>query len=121
MALTVRWSLTGLSRPERAAVERLTKTLSEKFAQRIHSITMFGLSDRPYTPDREIQLLVLLHDEDQELEEKVTDEVLDLLLDTGVYLSVKCFTLCQYNAFERMQLPFVDAVRADPIPLWKAA
>ena len=121
MTLTIRWSLTGLSRPERQAVESLTETLSKKFSHRLLSISLFGLTERSFVDEREIQLLVLLNVDDSEMEAQVTDEVLDLLLDTGIYLSVKCFTQRQYHAFEQMKLPFVDVVRADQISLWKAA
>lgn len=121
MTLTVRWSLTGLSRPERQAVERLTQTLSEQFSHRIISVSLFGLTEASFVNEREIQMLVLMDGDDGEVEAQVTDHVLDLLLDTGIYLSVKIFTQRQYRAFEQMRLPFVDVVRADQISLWRAA
>lgn len=121
MTLTVRWSLTGLSRPERQAVERITETLTDKFSHRLLSISLFGLTEASFAHEREIQLLVLLDLDDGDVEAQVTDDVLDLLLDTGIYLSVKVFTQRQYRAFEQMKLPFVDVVRADQISLWRAA
>ena len=49
------------------------------------------------------------------------DLVLDILLDTGIYLTVKTFSRSRYEVFRKAELPMIQNMEASRVSLWKAA
>ena len=112
---------TPLTKLEREAVGQFAATLTAESGARIHQLDLFGLDAEDFRENREIQLLVLTNREDSGLEDRSMDLVLDVLLETGIYLTVKTFSKSRYNAFRKAKIPMIERMEEDRIQLWKAA
>jgi hypothetical protein len=47
--------------------------------------------------------------------------VLDILLDSGIYLTVKTFSRSRYETFRNARIPMIQAMESSRVNLWKAA
>lgn len=112
---------TPLTKLEREAVATFADRITKEFGARLNGIDLFGTSAGSFSSTREISLLVLSNKEDAELEDKAMDMVLDVLLDTGIYLQVKTFSKRRYESFRKAEIPLIKAMETDRTPLWRAA
>lgn len=110
-----------LTKLEKDAVETLVARLSGEYGGRLKGIDLCGHDDPTFEQTREVQVLVLTSREDGELEDMAMDMVLDILLDSGIYLTVKTFSKARYETFRKAQIPMIQAMEASRVELWKAA
>lgn len=110
-----------LTKLEKEAVKAFTQRVVQEYGGRLVSVDLCGHDDPTFEETRDIQLLVLTRREDGELEDLAMDMVLDILLDTGIYLTVKTFSRARYETFRKAEIPMIRKLEADRISLWIAA
>lgn len=110
-----------LTKLEKEAVEAFVNRLTKSHGPRLADVDLCGHEDPSFEQSRDVQILVLTHKEDGELEDLAMDLVLDILLDTGIYLTVKTFSRARYETFRQAQIPMIQSIEADRLALWKAA
>ncbi len=112
---------TPLTRIEKQAVMAFTEALTREFGARIAEVDMHGVDEGTFRDNRDIQVLVLTNREDGELEDRAMDMVLDVLLETGIYLTVRTFAKARFQAFKRARIPAIQKMDEERLTLWKAA
>ncbi len=115
-----RVSLSQLSSVEREAVEAFSASLVDRFGGKVTSISLHGTRSQLFQQSRELNLLILLRKEDADLEAGIEELALDQLVDTGVYLTLRCFDRAQFETFKEMELPMILSLEADKLQLWAA-
>lgn len=113
-------ALAPLSTVEKKAVEAFCSMLQDLVPGEVETLGLWGLRGDRFKSSRDINILVLLKREAPELEEKVLELGLEVLLDLGVYLSLKCFHKAQYETFKALELPMIEDMQEDMICLWAA-
>ena len=114
------FQLTQLSSIEHEAVESFSRSIVARFGSRIATISAHGTRGAGFRQSREINLLVLLKRSSESLESSILEEALLQLVETGVYLTVRCFSRKQYDTFRKMELPMIEELQRDAISLWAA-
>lgn len=80
----------NLEKHETEALKRFKEIITEQFGSEIVSIQLFGSKARGDAhPKSNIDILVITRNDDWRLKEKVEKVATEILLDSGVYLSVK--------------------------------
>jgi hypothetical protein len=110
-----------LTKLEREAVQAFTNRIVKEYGGRLVSVDLCGHEDPSFEETRDIQLLVLTRREDGELEDLAMDMVLDILLDTGIYLTVKTFSRARFETFRKAEIPMIRKLDSDRVSLWIAA
>lgn len=112
---------TSLTKLEQEAVEKFAQGMVERFGNRLSHIDLCGMDAPGFEVTRDLQVLVLTQREDSELEDLAMDLVLDILLDTGIYLSAKTFSKSRYDTFRKAKIPMIQQMESGRTSLWKAA
>lgn len=112
---------TPLTKLEKQAVKAFTQALTESAGARVQQVDLFGTASPEFLQTRDIQVLVLTDREDDGFEDSCMDLVLNVLLETGIYLNVKSFSKRRYQAFRKAEIPMIQQMEKDRTSLWKAA
>ncbi len=110
-----------LTKIEKQAVETLCTRPTKEYSGRLHGINLCGHDDPTFETSRDVQVLVLTQREDGEIEDLAMDMVLDILLDTGIYLTVKTFSKARFDTFRKAKIPMIQSLETGRVQLWKAA
>lgn len=110
-----------LTKLEKQAVTAFITQLTRSHGGSLVGVDLCGLDSAAFEDGREIQVLVLTRREDGVLEDQAMDLVLDVLLDTGIYLTVKTFSRSRYETFRKARIPMIQAMEKSRVSLWKAA
>jgi len=90
----------------------------EPIKDRIVGIYLFGSRSRDdWRPDSDYDILVILERKDREVIDKLYDTVVDILLETGRLVSLKIYTLSEFNRLRSLQTPFISNVLKEGIKL----
>ena len=75
---------------EQEALKRFRETLNEQFGQEIVSVHLFGSKARgDASAESDIDIMVVTQQDDWRLKERIGKVATGILLDYGVYLSIK--------------------------------
>lgn len=110
-----------LTKLEKQAVVSFVETLVQQHGATVQQVDLFGLESQGFRDTRDIQVLVLTNREDSHFEDRTMDLVLDVLLETGIYLSVKTFSKRRFQSFRKARIPMIQQMDQDRYPLWEAA
>lgn len=95
-----------------AAIDPLMDKISE--------IYLFGSRCRDdWRPDSDYDFLIVLEQKDREVISKLYDAVMDILLDNGKLLSLKIFTIAEFNRLKALSTPFIRNILEEGIDIGK--
>ena len=85
---------------------------------KLKSITLFGSRARgDDRPDSDYDLLLVTTKRDQDLNDRLYDGVMDVLLSTGRLVSLKLFTESDYQRLSSIPTPFMSRVMKEGIKI----
>lgn len=85
---------------------------------KIKAIYLFGSRARKdFRPDSDYDLLVVTEKKDLELKDKLFASVMDTLLGTGKYISLKVFPLDKFNRLSAIPTLFMEKVLKEGIKI----
>jgi hypothetical protein len=105
---------------EQKAILAFTEQAVMQFGSRIASISLYGTGQRTSRGYEDIEILVLTPRDDTGLEDSLLDTIAEIVVDTGVYLTVKCFSQAQFRAFSRAGVPMVRRILENRIALFES-
>ncbi len=86
--------------------------------ENIEEIYLFGSRCREdWRPDSDYDILVVVKRKDKELVSRFYDAVIDILLATGKLISLKIFTISEYNRLRSIPTPFMRRIITEGIKL----
>lgn len=84
----------------------------------IREMYLFGSRSRDnWRPDSDYDLLIVLDRKEREIISIFYDAVIDILLDTGRLISLKIFTVQEFNRLRAIPTPFMQRVTTEGIKL----
>lgn len=85
---------------------------------KIRAIYFFGSRVRnDYRPDSDYDLLIVTEKKDRELKDKLYDSVMDVLIETGKYISLKIFSLEQFNYLSSIPTLFMERILKEGVKI----
>lgn len=86
--------------------------------EQIEEIYLFGSRSRDdWRPDSDYDVLIVLKKKDREIVSKLYDAVMEVLLDTGRLISLKIFTVSEFNRLKSIPTPFMASIMKEGIRL----
>jgi predicted nucleotidyltransferase len=84
----------------------------------LKEVYLFGSRCRKdWRPDSDYDFLIVVDRKEKELISKLYDIVMDILLDTGRLVSLKIFTVSEFNRLASIPTPFISNVMKEGIRL----
>lgn len=84
----------------------------------INAIYLFGSRARKdFRPDSDYDLLIVTEKKDLKLKDKLFDSVIDILLKTGKYISLKVFPLEEFNRLSGIPTVFMENILKEGIKI----
>lgn len=85
---------------------------------RIEDMYLFGSRCRDnWRPDSDYDILIVLRKKDRMVVDRLYDAVMDVLLSTGRLISLKIFTVSEFNRLKSIPTPFIQNVTTGGIRL----
>lgn len=79
--------------------------------EQIREIYLFGSRCRDdWRPDSDFDILIVLGEKDRVIIDRLYDAVMEVLLTTGKLISLKIFTLAEFNRLKSIPTPFITNV-----------
>ena len=108
--------LPSLTDSERAALGEFATRVRRRLGPIVAKITLFGSRARGEGgDDSDVDVLVLLTTEERGPRDEVVDEVVNVGLDTGVFLSVVTQSASHFERSLRLGIPFALNVEDDGV------
>jgi uncharacterized protein len=86
--------------------------------ENIEELYLFGSRCREdWRPDSDYDILIVVKKKDKELVSRFYDAVIDILLDTGKLISLKIFTIFEFNRLRSIPTPFMRHIITEGIKL----
>ena len=90
----------------------------EPLRHHIREIYQFGSRCRDdWRPDSDYDVLIVLEKKDREIINRLYDAVIDILISTGRLISLKIFSLSEFNRLKSIPTPFMDNVLKEGIKI----
>lgn len=103
---------------EQQTLRRFKGILLERFGDEIAEVRLFGSKARGDAgPESDLDVLVVTRRDDWRLKEQIGQVATTILLEEGVYLSLKVFGQPFYRRLVTLQTPFIKSVLQDGIPV----
>lgn len=84
----------------------------------IKEIYLFGSRCRDdWRPDSDYDFLIIMEKKDRDVISKLYDAVMDILLDTGRLISLKIFSLPEFNRLKSIRSSFISNVLNEGVRL----
>ena len=101
-------------------ITQMSKEIGELYKSDAESIIMYGSYTRgEETEESDVDIAIMIdHEEDEMLQERVADIVIDYELDLGITLSVITIEKANYDEWKGV-LPFYKNILKEGVVLWK--
>lgn len=110
--------MAGLTKTEKEALASFRNKVTTALPNQIEAINLFGSKARgEANKHSDVDVLLVMKDTSWDNSIRVSDAVMDVLLETGVVLSVKKFTPGQMETMKQHRSMFWQSVEPDLIPL----
>lgn len=84
----------------------------------VKEMYLFGSRSREdWSPDSDYDILVIVEKKEREIIDSLYDGVMDILLSTGSLISLKIFTVSEYNRLKSIPTPFMKNVLSEGIKI----
>ncbi len=104
--------------PKRGIIELFVKTLKKRYGNKIDRIILFGSVARGEDrEDSDIDILLVTNYDSFKMQRLVSDIVVDILLKTGVYVSVKVLSSEEYNFLKKIKSSFYRSILEEGITI----
>jgi predicted nucleotidyltransferase len=111
-------SSSSLTKKEKQALKLFKKELQKAFPNQLHSLKLFGSKARGDAAKySDVDVLVVLKRGRWRQKRKLGTAAVNVLLETGVVLSLKAFSLAQINRMRRRRAAFWNSIAKDLRPL----
>lgn len=101
--------------------DEIVRTFMDMIAplsRHIRETYQFGSRCRDdWRPDSDYDILIVLEKKDREVISKLYDAVMDILLSTGRLISLKIFTLSEFNRLKSIPTPFMRNILTEGIKI----
>lgn len=102
---------------------KVTRQFVEKivslYGDILESIILFGSwAKGTQSPESDVDLLIVMADRDPEVMEQIYEEVLDILLNHQVDISLKIYSKGQFQHWMNLGTPFMAEVSKTGVKLW---
>ena len=105
---------------EQKAILTFTELAVTRHGAGISSISLYGTGQRTSRGYEDIEILVLTPKDDAKVEDALLDTIAEIVVDTGVYLTVKCFSQAQFKAFTKAGVPMMRRIMDNRISLFES-
>jgi len=100
------------------AVDKFVRKVLEKHRDKIGSIILFGSVARGEArEDSDIDILLITSDDSFKMQKLVSEIVVKILLETGMYISAKVVSSEEYNLLREISSSFYRNVSKEGIPI----
>jgi len=95
-------------------------TMLSPFRKEIKEVYLFGSRCREdWKPDSDYDILIVLKKKDRETISKLYDAVMEILLKTGRLISLKIFSVSEFDRLTSIPTPFMYNVVSEGVRLGK--
>ena len=103
---------------DRDSVIKSFLSMLTPLTENIEEIYLFGSRCREdWRPDSDYDILIVVKKKDKELVSRFYDAVIGILLDTGKLISLKIFTISEFNRLRSIPTPFMRHIITEGIKL----
>lgn len=107
-----------LEKREEEALKRFKEILTKQFGSEVVTIRLFGSKARgDFHAESDIDVLVVTQQDDWRLKEEIGKVATTILLDTGIYLSIKVMGQSLQQRLLLVGSPFIRNVMSEGIAL----
>lgn len=86
--------------------------------EHIEKMYLFGSRSRyDFRPDSDYDVLIVLKDKNREVVDRLYDAVIEILIARGRLISLKIFTVKEFNRLKSLSTPFITNVLIEGIKL----
>ena len=104
-------STINLPLKEKQVIFKFKEALENSLGENLVSLQLFGSKARgDFRKDSDIDILLVIIEKNQQAEELIYNIVVDLMLKTGFYLSVKIFDLKEFEKLNKIPTVFMQKV-----------
>jgi len=110
--------LPHLTKTEKRALQEFKKKITQKLAGEVLELRLFGSKMRgDYKKTSDIDVLVVLKEARKSQSDIIYDIVTQIAIDYNVYLSVKIFSLKEFQYFSSIPTIFMETISKESINL----
>jgi predicted nucleotidyltransferase len=100
------------------ALQEFVKTVKKKHGDKIQKITLFGSCARGEDrEDSDIDVLVVTTEKRFEMQKNLSGIAVDILLETGEYISAKAVSTEEYNFMKEINTGFYQNIVREGVPI----
>ena len=93
-------------------------SLISSLRENIEEMYLFGSRcGKNWRPDSDYDILIVLEKKDRVIIDRLYDAVIEILLSTGRLISLKIFTLSEFNRLSSIPTPFMSNVLKEGIKI----
>lgn len=110
--------LDQLSQTEREAINAFVHELADRFNERILSVRLFGSRARgDAQSDSDVDIAVIVDEDDSELRKSIRHLATDVLLEQGLYISTRVWSLDHWNKLKNIRTGLFRSLEREGIEL----
>ena len=107
-----------LTKTEKRALQEFKRKITQKLAGEILELKLFGSKARgDYKKTSDIDVFIVLKEARKRQSDIIYDTVTQIAIDYGVYLSVKIFSLKEFQYFSSIPTIFMETISKESISL----
>ncbi len=100
------------------ALQKFVEAVKKKHGDKIQKITLFGSYARGEdSKDSDIDVLVVTTEKRFEMQKELSGIAVDILLETGVYISAKAVSTEEYNFMKEINTGFYQNIVREGVPI----
>jgi predicted nucleotidyltransferase len=103
---------------EKQVIFSFKKALEKSLGQNLISLQLFGSKARGDSQkDSDIDILLVIKEKNRRIDELIYNIVVDLMLKTGLYLSVKILDLKSFEKLNQIPTVFMQKIKEEAVKL----
>lgn len=107
-----------ISAKEQKVLSQFKQLIVRSLENNLVSLQLFGSKARgDYNDNSDTDILLIVRKKEPKVEEIVYEIVIDLMLNSGIYLSVKIFDSAEFEKLNRIPTVFMQKVKQEAIKL----
>lgn len=104
--------------PRKKATEEFVKRVKEKYRDKVGKIILFGSYARgDYAKESDIDILVITSEKRFKMQKNISGIAVDILLETGVYISPKAVSTEEYDFMKKINTGFYQNIAREGVAI----